>query len=49
LLLDRRSTYAKLVSIGVPVPKHVVFDHLDHATAGQLQVDAGHLKLNEST
>jgi hypothetical protein len=39
LLLDRRSIYAKLVSIGVHVPKHMVFDHLDRATAGQLQVN----------
>jgi inositol hexakisphosphate/diphosphoinositol-pentakisphosphate kinase len=45
LLLDRRSIYSKLVSIGVPVPRHVVFDHTNPATAGQLSVHEDHLEL----
>lgn len=45
LLFDRRAIYRKLVAIGVPVPKHVVFDHTDPATEGQLLIHEDHLEL----
>ena len=47
LLLDRRKIYAKLVAIGVPVPKHVVFDHTDPTTTGKLVQHEDYIEVSE--